>query len=214
MLPRTTQPRSRARRSSFAAAIVGAILLFSPLARAQAATATRPGSAPWYGWQILAAGLPLGALAAWTAGETVLDTDLPQSTRDRWNYAFYASAPLFVASAPIVHLANGQHDRVGSSLTLQVASPVVLALAGSLVGLRFDCSDNRPEWGAECWPQGMIAGLSAGFLAAPVLDALFIARPVAPPYGERTSDTRFSASLSVLPTSDGRGRSLALVGSF
>ncbi len=214
MLPRTTQPRSRARRACFAAATGCAVLLSSSLARAQAAPATSPTSAPWYGWQILAAGVPLGALAAWSAGETVLDTDLPPSSRDRWNYAFYASAPLFVAAAPVVHLANGQQHRVGSSLTLQVASPVVLALAGSLVGLRFDCPDNRPEWGTECWPQGMIAGLSAGFLAAPVLDALFIARPVVPHYGERASGSRFSASLSVLPTSDGRGRSFAVVGSF
>jgi len=213
MLKRHPLPRSGLPRLVVTASIVASMGFLARASLAQ--TPPAPPQGKTYAWELIATGVPLGALAAWGGGKSVLDTDLSDESRDRWRYAFYAAAPLWLASGPVIHLANGAEDRMWSSLTLRAASPVVLALAGALIGLRYDCPDNRnpAEWGTECWPQGMIAGLSAGFLLAPVLDAFFVARPIPPPYvpPKRAS---VSARFTVLPTPDGKGNSVSLIGTF
>lgn len=211
---RSPSTRSALPRIALAIAILSAASLLQRSSLAQT-TPSAPPQSKTYHWELIATGVPLGALAAWSSGTSVLDNDLSDQSRDRWRYAFYASAPLWLASGPAIHLAHGADDRMWSSLTLRAAAPIVLALAGSLIGLRYDCPGNRnaAEWGTECWPQGMIAGLSLGFIAAPVLDAFFIARPIPPPYvGPQPSGV--STRVTLLPTPDGKGRSVSVIGTF
>lgn len=212
---RPSPRRSVPPRVVVAAAIAASLCL---LARPAAAQSTAPAASPpegrSYRWELLASGLSLGAVASWSSGKSVLDFDLGEESRDRWRYVFYASAPLWLASGPVIHLANGAEERVWESLTLRVASPIVLALAGSLIGLRYDCPDNRAEWGTECWPQGMIAGLTAGFLLAPVIDAFFIGRPIPPPYVPPDRAPAPTARIALLPSPDGKGHAISLLGTF
>jgi hypothetical protein len=78
----------------------------------------------------------------------------------------------YLVGAPMVHLLKGRPARAGESLALRVGAPLVLGLIGAVVGgsCGTDRCDEPPAVKAAA------IGAVIGVIAAPIIDAVFLAK--------------------------------------
>jgi len=164
----------------------------------------------WYGWQTLASdGASLGLMLAGivTAAEHagLYDDETPVMA----NVAATLGLAGYAAGAPVMHLVHERPGAAAASLGLRLALPL---LGGALGAQSQTCpppSTSGDDYG-NCGLGGLVLGLSAGVLAAVIIDATalsFERVEAEPPAGPRLS---FAPVIS----NDGKRGELRVFGTF
>lgn len=159
-----------------------------------AAVAWSEGSTPWYGWQTLltdSASVAFFVVAAEEGSSGV----------------FFAGLGTYLLGGPIVHAAHGEGRKAGMSFGLRLASPLLSAGTGYLIG-DLACSDTSKNREFPCPAVFALAGYLAGFVFASVLDASVLARQSESHSSRGT--VRWVPSIAI----DQAGAHLGLLGAF
>jgi hypothetical protein len=187
----------------------------------------KPPKRNWYGWQTLiadaaAAGILAGGLASSGQTESAL---------------LWTSAVTYASAGPLVHVAHGDSRGAGISLGVRVGAPLggmVVGLGvGLLIGGVFGATQPQADCGpgpALCPPPavelgllggvlGAVIGMSAGLIAAPIVDAALLTYEDEAPTKARArvdaTDVRVAPAVNAPRDASGRfAPSVGLVGSF
>lgn len=113
----------------------------------------------WYGWQTLA--LDLAAVSVFTLG--MLEEDVAATA---------VGAGGFVLSSPALHLAHARSDRALVSLSVRLATPLLLGVVGGLASGSARAFESPRAALSYAAP-----GLAIGALLAVIVDGVILSRP-------------------------------------
>ncbi len=160
----------------------------------------------WYGWQTLTSdlasvGLLMGGFQA-ADGYGLFDGGTPPMA----NVMATLGAAGYLAGAPTLHFIHDRPARALGSFGLRVSLPI---LGGALGSGLATCPPPRGDYG-NCGLAELIVGVSAGALAAIVLDGSLLAWEPARAASPATARLGFAPLLS----SDGKRGELRVFGNF